>query len=448
MADRARYFLEQSLPELLDLQEKKIFTTTEIKAITRQRITFEEALARKVLRKADFLRYAEYEINLEALRVQRVKRLQIKGKKSISDWAGPRRIFFIFERALRRFQGDVDLWLQYIEYAKRQKSNSKLGQAYTAVLQLHPTNPTLWSLASQHEAQWNGNMTAARRLMQRGLRLNQSEPKLWIDYLQLEVDYLDKIYARRRVLGLDGARSDKDDDEELKGFDALSQPASVLTGTGAEDHDSTNDSSSALIDDVKMSTLSTTSTNLALQGAIPLAILRAATQALPGNLEMLFSFHKVVSDFDHLPIRDTMLTSIVSHLDIESLKTDPYAAYLRTILPMALLQSDVHLPQFPAALKKSIELYEQASKQVTSLPELVNHWTTYLVENLLSASGLEASLKTAITLTVRKAFKDCPQLSPVSYGAWINFEKAYGNHASVVLADARRKYPGVEHFAV
>lgn len=48
----------------------------------KKRTAFETALVRRVARKADFLRYAAYEMNLEALRKKRVARLS-KGVVSL-----------------------------------------------------------------------------------------------------------------------------------------------------------------------------------------------------------------------------------------------------------------------------------------------------------------------------------------------------------------------------
>ena len=41
----------------------------------KKRTAFETSLVRRIPKKADFLRYAEYEMNLEALRRKRVERL-------------------------------------------------------------------------------------------------------------------------------------------------------------------------------------------------------------------------------------------------------------------------------------------------------------------------------------------------------------------------------------
>lgn len=47
----------------------------EIDQITKRRTAFETALIRRVTRKDDFFKYAEYEINLERLRKVRWKKL-------------------------------------------------------------------------------------------------------------------------------------------------------------------------------------------------------------------------------------------------------------------------------------------------------------------------------------------------------------------------------------
>jgi U3 small nucleolar RNA-associated protein 6 len=46
----------------------------EIREIVKRRTAFERALIRRVARKEDFLRYAAYELNLDALRKMRLKR--------------------------------------------------------------------------------------------------------------------------------------------------------------------------------------------------------------------------------------------------------------------------------------------------------------------------------------------------------------------------------------
>ena len=65
----------QMLAELKDLGEKGLFSSSEIKHILKKRTAFEMALVRRIPNKNDYLRYAAYEMGLEALRRKRAARL-------------------------------------------------------------------------------------------------------------------------------------------------------------------------------------------------------------------------------------------------------------------------------------------------------------------------------------------------------------------------------------
>ena len=53
-----------------------------------------------------------------------------QAKTTISDYSIPRRIFYIFQRATRKFKGDLGLWVMYIEYMKREKARKLLGKVF------------------------------------------------------------------------------------------------------------------------------------------------------------------------------------------------------------------------------------------------------------------------------------------------------------------------------
>lgn len=73
--ERVQWNQEQMLSELKDLQQKRIFSSAEVREILKKRSGFETALIRRTPRKRDFLAYIEYEMNLERLRRMRVKKL-------------------------------------------------------------------------------------------------------------------------------------------------------------------------------------------------------------------------------------------------------------------------------------------------------------------------------------------------------------------------------------
>ena len=76
--DKARYYLEQSVPQLQELLRKEIFTNQEIKSITKKRSDFEHTINARGHHATDYATYASYEINLASLIAKRSKRLKIK----------------------------------------------------------------------------------------------------------------------------------------------------------------------------------------------------------------------------------------------------------------------------------------------------------------------------------------------------------------------------------
>lgn len=71
MAEKVRYYLEQSVPELEDLKAKGLFDKNEITMIMRRRTDFEHRIQGRGSKPRDFLKYADFEGNLEKLRKKR-----------------------------------------------------------------------------------------------------------------------------------------------------------------------------------------------------------------------------------------------------------------------------------------------------------------------------------------------------------------------------------------
>lgn len=67
---------------------------------------------------------------------------------------------------------------------------------------MHSTLPGLWSYAASFEFERQGNVSAARRLLQTGLRNCGGSAELWLDYFRMELLFAKKLMERRKVLGL------------------------------------------------------------------------------------------------------------------------------------------------------------------------------------------------------------------------------------------------------
>ena len=57
-----------------------------------------------------------------------MQRLGIKSKSHL----GQRKIFFVLDRATRRFHGDIGLWIQYIEFAKKEGASRVLLKVFAS----------------------------------------------------------------------------------------------------------------------------------------------------------------------------------------------------------------------------------------------------------------------------------------------------------------------------
>ncbi len=86
------------------------------------------------------------------------------GKKqvSLSDHSLVTRIHGLYSKALKKFAGDVLLWMQYFDWCKATKSSKALGSSYARAIQLHPTDDRLWISCAKYEFEENLNISSAR----------------------------------------------------------------------------------------------------------------------------------------------------------------------------------------------------------------------------------------------------------------------------------------------
>lgn len=95
-----------------------------------KRTKFEYKLKRRISQKSDFISYIQYEKDLEEQRCKRILELGIKGRHSISDHSIRQHIYALYKRALSKFKGDVELWLDFIHYATKTNGKSVLDRAF------------------------------------------------------------------------------------------------------------------------------------------------------------------------------------------------------------------------------------------------------------------------------------------------------------------------------
>ncbi|KAI0690201.1 U3 small nucleolar RNA-associated protein 6-domain-containing protein [Cerioporus squamosus] len=323
--ERVQFQQEQMLAELKDLVQKGLFTQKEVKQIMQKRTMFETALVRRIPKKSDFLRYAAYEMGLEALRRRRVERMEMaKAPPSISDYALVRRQFQIFERALKKFKGDVGLWLQYIQVAKKEGARALVGRITARALQLHPNVPALYVLAASHELE-HLSPSAARALLQRGLRLNADNVEMWREYVRMELGFVESLRRRWSVLGIDvkgkgkhrGASKGKGKEKEADAEDPYS---GLGEGDGGEEADHMDvDGEDIDVDEAARKEV--------MAGAIVKSVISSAAKAIP-KIELFTSLHELISAYPSPPsLRESLLDHLHALLH-QTLPSDPAAIKL------------------------------------------------------------------------------------------------------------------------
>ena len=372
-SDKARYFLEQSVPELKEYERKKIFDRAEINSIARKRSDFEHKINARGSTPSDYARYAEFEINVEALRKKRVKRLGVKS----TTHNGRRRIFFVFDRSTKKHPGDLGMWLQYIGYTTRCRAHKKLTQIFTNVLRLHPTTPELWIYAAQHATEDNGDITEARSYIQRGLRFCKSKKSMWLQYMKLELSYIAKLRARRQVLGI----------AKPEGSAEIASTTTILH--------STKDPSDHGVDPLRLTT-EVPKPKSVLAGAIPITIFDAAMQQFNNDPSLASDFVDVVAEYSHLPVAASVVRHIRDHLG-QLVEEDWMVSACNIQLPVFGVSPSS--AAFPPAFRVALKALKEAP-----MTDVLRTWAQRWLDRLASEDGLDPAL-VQVAVSVSKSLR-------------------------------------------
>lgn len=368
----------------------------EVGLVAKRRSDFEHKLNTRGSKPSDYARYAEYEINLDSLRRKRAKRLGIKN----NNHSGPRRIFFIFDRATRKFHGDIKLWMQYIGFARKQKSSKKLSEIITSVLRLHPTKPELWIYAANYVMEERHDIIAARAYMQRGLRFCRESKKLWFEYAKLEMAYVAQIAARGQVLGMNKNHAT----EQV-----------VSNKDGEQTHDMANsrlnspdiDSNFQVVEFIDRSILKSLEVLPVVSGAIPTAIFDAAMKQFGGDVTVGEELFDVIAEFHEGPHTAKILQHITSSL-LNTASSSPAA--LSCFIRQPLVGIGAFSPRFPGALRTVIDRLNSTMQESTSFRGLKEDLSSRcllgqrIMKWMLSfiSDNLDPDITKAIAVTLKK----------------------------------------------
>lgn len=407
MSDRARYYLERSVPELEDLQRKNLFTKKEATMIMRRWTDFEHRIMGRGSRPEDYLRYARFEKNLEKLRKMRYERLKpvVDTKPSISDWSAPRRIEFIFERGTRKFPNSMELWANYLKFARKNGSVKVAYDAYTRLLQLQPRNINAWLSAAEYEYNYNKNVKSARNLLKRCLRFNGDNMYPWLEAIKFEMNYLSKLLVRRKLMHLIT--------EEQQLQDLKEHESSSKDGLADESDIVSVDEGNSMLDklpDMNRNNLGSMEDNPVLRGDLIITLYDVCVASLTKNLENDVKFSTtwdiasrvltLIDKFEGLD-QEYLWGHIVADL-VSNYPNEDKVIFLNLTLPLRGVKIDNN--NFIQSLQDSVKLYQSWCVKSKVNPELKTNirkkYVNLLTEKYLShATGRE---KTLLELLLKK----------------------------------------------
>ncbi|KAL5730011.1 hypothetical protein ACHQM5_002890 [Ranunculus cassubicifolius] len=391
MADVVQYRLEQMVDELDDFERKGIFTRQEIAEIVKKRRNFEYKLKRPSPLKEDFLAYIEYEKHLDSLRRLRKKSASRKlvemGKKkfkrSVSDYAGVNRTLRVFRLATMRFKGDIQLWFHYLEFC-REHGHGRMNKVLAQVLRLHPKRPGLWIYAAAWEFDHNLNVAAARALMQNGLRACPNSEDLWVEYLRMELTYLNKLKARKALLGEDKGTliRDHEDDDQKEWIDENKDLFMSL------DEEKSNDVQQEESED-RLNVFQEQASSF-LQ-----VVYSEAIEALPASMNLRKRFLEILDDLD-LPDSDNLREEIVTGMKKDFAKDPEYWDWLARVQILDHRQTKNSNKDLRPLLDKAVCIYEEAIKVVPSA-KMFSLYTKFLMDAISPQGDDSQSLEIANT---------------------------------------------------
>jgi U3 small nucleolar RNA-associated protein 6 len=331
------------------------------------------------------MRYIEFEKNVDALRRKRVKRLGVRYKG-----AGQRTIYFLYNRATRKFSGDLVLWMQYIDFARKDKAYKRLNDIFTSVARLHPTKPDIWILAANYFMDTQADITNARSYMQRGLRFCKTSEVMWLEYAKLETIYVGKIAGRRRVLGLDIDRTKKPETDEDGDEDMIALPEVT-----AEDVNPSLKQDDG-VDEVALQNLASAPV---LTGAIPLAVFDSAMKQFQGKPRVAEKFFDMFAEFEQLSCIPRILQHVLDYLQQNS----PQAVETAICrFHMQLFGRDPTDPEFPVAFGDALDLI---SSTIQQHPKETVRVSETAVRQLLSVHRLLADVDSGLQKASRAALR-------------------------------------------
>ncbi|KAH7322824.1 U3 small nucleolar RNA-associated protein 6-domain-containing protein [Stachybotrys elegans] len=385
VAEKARFYLERSVPQLREWQQKEIFTEEEIRTIVQKRNDFEHKVLSPGNKASDWSAYAKWEQSLEALRSKRCVRLKLRRLNSAHN--GQARVMAIYERAVNRHSASHELWREYLEYTAKVKATKRWRRIMTNALRMNPTQPDLWIMAGRRSAH-NGDMAAARAYFMRGCRFCTRDCMLWIDYARCEMEWLRKVERRKKAKPAnDALRPDKTEEGDQ-----------LLLGDSDDEDDEEGglpEPSAAQAKIIDKQSAQKLESNPAMDGAIPMAIFDISQRQAFFQPEVAEMFFIMFASFRDVAVQGRISQHVMEVLN-EKYPNHPSTCNCHIQEP--ILGVSPFTAEFPRNLRDVLPRLKEGLSNTTDRSALVRK-TTDWIDGYLALEGLDPSIKTVLEHT-------------------------------------------------
>ncbi|KAG6039987.1 hypothetical protein E4U41_001748 [Claviceps citrina] len=346
VAEKARFYLERSVPQLREWEEKEIFSKDEIRTIVQKRNEHEHRVLSPGNLPSEWSAYAKWEQSLETLRSKRCKRLKIHHVNSAH--AGQARVMSIYERSVNKHPGSSELWREYLAYTARVQAAKRWRKTMTGALRMMPHDPDLWIMAGRRSAR-HGDMASARGFFMRGCRFCNRDCRLWVEYAKSEMEWLVKVDRRKKTQGADALRPDRaddNDDNELR-----------IVGSDDDEADNDDDDSGSLLPEpskaqakvIDKRASEQLTSNPAMDGAIPIAIFDISRKQAFYSPEVGETFFFMFASFKTLSVEPKISQHVLDAL-VEQFPNHPSTG--NCFVRQPILGVDPNTADFPRGLRE------------------------------------------------------------------------------------------------
>lgn len=231
--------------------------------------------------------------------------------------------------------------------------------------------PGVWIYAAAWEFDRNLNVAAARALMQNGLRACPTSEDLWVEYLRMELTYLNKLKARKVALGEDEGTLvlNKQETDEKKWKDENRDLFLAL--------DEDKEDKSSNIQDLESEEQSDLFKEQGL--SILRTVYNGAIEALPSSFNLRTRFLEILEAID-LADSDDMRNTIFADLERDFSKQPEYWDWLARRGSLDLKSEaaeEISLDHFNKAVKVFWLFIILLTNQYTSTTNVLLHLIIY-----------------------------------------------------------------------